>query len=132
MEKFALQRLESGRYWSLWGIDSIRSELLYDLLRADISFSCIGIYRNWVLQDRCSNSMCANATCVSFKDEDTILLEAGYEVDEKYQYYTELPKTTFLYLLDEWEKVLMNKPDRVVITINDDKSMTFEHIFEEK
>lgn len=132
MEKFVLQKLESGRYRNIQGINSVRSELLYDLLRTDASLSnAIKNYRAWVEHGQAHDAFCANATCVSFKDQDTILLEAGYEVDEKYQYYTELPKTTFLHLLDEWEKVLINKPDKVVITINDDKSMTFEQIFEE-
>jgi hypothetical protein len=140
MRQFGFKKNENGYYRSDWAnfslsnnrSENILSELLSGFFEADVTRSSSARFYQDQAKKRDNGLRCANATCISFTDSNTVLIEPAREVDEKYQYFAELPTAIFISILKQWEKVLINKPDRVVITINDDKSMTFEHIFEEK
>lgn len=130
MNEIVLRKSDDGNYYYMVAkriVDS-KHELLKAFLTDDVrSVNTVKHYKNKLAVKNSQYGGCANATCLGYDDQN-VYLEFAFECDGNPELV--LPKKVFLYILDEWEQVLIHRPDQIIITLHDDQTVTFEQIFE--
>lgn len=83
----------------------------------DVKCSGNNFFREWVNDDRYMGGG-GNYSSLEKKGDNIIIMEEWAEEGDP---FLEMPRQSFIHILDEWEKVCKEKPQEVLITREGDR-----------